>query len=109
MNALQNLVILATGIPSVLGGICILIIMVKAFQRKGPLALLLLPFALHCLLWTSWSQLRNQWFFSDHSWIIEHQVWVGIYQWGQIAFYWLCLLPAFIPALLKDKIPNAKP
>lgn len=41
--------------------------------------------------------------------MIEHQVWVGIYQWGQIAFYWLCLLPAFIPALLKDKIPNAKP
>jgi len=93
--------------PSVLGGFCTLIIMIIGIKWKGKMALCMLPFVLHCLLWTSWSQLRHQWFFSDVEWMLENSFLFALYQWGETGCYWLCLLPAFIPVLLKGKTLNA--
>ena len=42
-------------------GVLFLVMFLKALQRKGRSALLLLPLGLHACLWSSWFQFRYAW------------------------------------------------
>ncbi len=86
---------------------------VVTLKRKGVVALLMVPFAIHLMLWSTWAGVRESLVID---WLYERQyemgmtyVEVGV----QIAWYYfigngifsLCLAFAFVPFFIKDKAP----
>ena len=95
-------------------GICVGVIMLIAMNRKGGIALFMLPLVLWQVLWASWQSLRSAWLWE---WLMNNDFsreWYSTSFLVGSIFTWMLVFLALIPAMVKDKpkpesSPKAKP
>ena len=96
------------GVFELFMGICVGVIMLIAMNRKGGIALFMLPLAAWQILWSSWTALRSDWLWE---WLMNNDF---SSEWFSTSFLvgsiitWMLVFLALIPAFAKDK-PKSSP
>ena len=83
-------------------GILVLVMFVKALERKGRPALLLLPLGLLLTLWASWHPFRHRWVY-EISYDYELAEIFLVYVIFERLLFLICLLLALLLIFKKDK------
>ncbi|MBT4725884.1 MAG: hypothetical protein HN617_09205 [Planctomycetaceae bacterium] len=88
---------------SVISGVLVAVIMAITMNRKGRIALFMVPLVAWQILWMSWQALRSSVLLG---WIIDNGYST---EWYQVSFLvsnffsWIFIFLALVPAMVKDK------
>ena len=88
---------------SVISGVLVAVIMAITMNRKGRIALFMVPLVAWQILWMSWAWLRQGMILKlifDNEYSMD---WHNVTSLVNFCFWWICVFLALVPAMAKPK------